>query len=204
MVRGGFGHVPGGADAEIFTGGSGSTEQFVFIENVAKIELSPEAVAAGLILLPADDGDNPPDLGFDLDQVVETDRDQLINETGLLITNGASPTALNNVFLNLDDSLVEVSAKPQEVIVVGNVFQHADGPVVGQYPNSSAMGMMTSTLRCRLRNRHLQYPEAKNFQPADGSRLIDSSVNSVVERSAVVVLKNSIGLAPSNILTPIT
>ena len=198
---GGFGHVPGGADAEIFTGGSGSTEQFVFIENVAKIELSPEAVAAGLILLPADDGDNPPDLGFDLDQVVETDRDQLINETGLLITNGASPTALNNVFLNLDDSLVEVSAKPQEVIVVGNVFQHADGPVVGQYPNSSN-GNDDFNITLSVAEPALQYPEAKNFQPADGSRLIDSSVNSVVERSAVVVLKNSIGLAPSNILTP--
>ena len=190
---GGFGHVPGGADAEIFTGGSGSTEQFVFIENVAKIELSPEAVAAGLILLPADDGD--------IDQVVETDRDQLINETGLLITNGASPTALSNVFLNLDDSLVEVSAKPQEVIVVGNVFQHADGPVGGQYPNSSN-GNDDFNITLSVAEPALQYPEAKNFQPADGSRLIDSSVNSVVERSAVVVLKNSIGIAPSNILAP--
>ncbi len=193
---GGFGHIPSGnAGAEIFTAASGSTEQWVFIENVAKIELSPEAIAAGLQLTPIDDGDD--------DLVVEDDVDQLIKETGLLITAGASPTALNNVFLNLDDSLVEVASKPQEVIVVGNVFQYAEGPVIGQFPNSTgANGNDDFNITLGTEEPALAYPEANNFQPAEGARLIDSSVNSVVERSSVVLLKNSIGLSPSNIVAP--
>jgi hypothetical protein len=198
----GFGHIPSGdAGAEIFTAASGSTEQWVFIENVAKIELSPEAIAAGLQLTPIDDGDPPG--AFDADRVVEDDVDQLITETGLLITAGASPTALNNVFLNLDDSLVEVASKPQEVIVVGNVFQYAEGSVFGQFPNSTgANGNDDFNITLGTEEPALAYPEANNFQPAEGARLIDSSVNSVVERSSVVLLKNSIGLSPSNIVAP--
>ena len=201
---GGFGHIPSGdAGAEIFTAASGSTEQWVFIENVAKIELSPEAVAAGLQLTPIDDGDPPAEVPVDADRVVEDDVDQLIKETGLLITAGASPTALNNVFVNLDDSLVEVASKPQEVIVVGNVFQYAEGPVFGQFPNSSgANGNDDFNITLGNEEAALAYPEANNFQPAEAARLIDSSVNSVVERSSVVVLKNSIGLSGSNILAP--
>ncbi len=196
---GGFGHVPG-EGADIFSNASGSTEQWVFIENVAKIELSPEAIAAGLTLTPIDDD---PASGVDLDNIVENDVDQIIRETGLLITNGASPTALNNVFLNLDDSLVEIASKPQEVIVVGNVFQHAEGPVLGQFPNSTgANGNDDFNITLEDNEVALQYPEANNFQPAEGSRLIDSSVNSVVERSAVAALKSSVGLSPSNILAP--
>ena len=196
---GGFGHIPG-TGAEVFPNASGSTEQFVFIENVAKIELSPEAIAAGLTLTPIDDD---PAYGVDADTIVENDVDQIIRETGLLITNGASPTALNNVFLNLDDSLVEIASKPQEVIVVGNVFQHAEGSVFGQFPNSTGSNG-NDDFNITLTNAEiaLQYPEANNFQPAEGSRLIDSSVNSVVERSAIVGLKNSVGLPPSNILAP--
>ncbi|OUX51604.1 MAG: hypothetical protein CBE43_02735, partial [Rhodopirellula sp. TMED283] len=198
---GGFGHVPEGA-AETFSGASGSTEQYVLIENVAKIELSPEAIAAGLRLAPIDDGD-PQNGLFDFDRIVEGDADQIIKETGLLITSGASPTALNNVFLNLDDSLVEIASKPQEVIVVGNVFQHAEGPVDGQFPNATGSNG-NDDFNITLGNDEvaLQYPEANNFQPAEGSRLIDSSVNSVVERSDMAALKNSVGLAPSNILAP--
>ena len=192
---GGFGHVPQ-SEAEIFNAASGSTEQWVFIENVAKIELSPEAVAAGLTLTPIDNG-------LDLDTIVENDVDQIIRETGLLITNGASPTALNNVFLNLDDSLVEIASKPQEVIVVGNVFQHAEGSVAGQFPNSTgANGNDDFNITLGLDEVALEYPEGNDFQPAAGSRLIDSSVNSVLERSAMAAVKNSAGLSPSNILAP--
>ena len=204
---GGFGHVPsGGAGAEIFTAATGSTEQWVFIENVAKIELSPEAVAAGLSLTPIDDGD--PDVNGDADRVVEDDVDQLITETGLLITAGASPTALNNVFLNLDDSLVEVASKPQEVIVVGNVFQYAEGSVFGQFPNSGN-GNDDFNITLESEEAALAYPEANNFQPAEAARLIDSSVNSVVERSSVdpgetpyILTKSAVGLPASNILAP--
>ena len=204
---GGFGHVPSGdLGAEIFTDATGSTEQWVFIENVAKIELSPEAVAAGLSLTPIDDGD--PDVNGDADRVVEDDVDQLITETGLLITAGASPTALNNVFLNLDDSLVEVASKPQEVIVVGNVFQYAEGSVFGQFPNSGN-GNDDFNITLESEEAALAYPEANNFQPAEAARLIDSSVNSVVERSSVdpgetpyILTKSAVGLPASNILAP--
>ncbi|MGB7323435.1 MAG: peptidase, partial [Rubripirellula sp.] len=102
----------------------GSTEQYVLIERVAEFTLSPEAIAAGLRL----------------DPQPGRDTDQLINETGVMVAGGASPTLLNNVFLNLHESVVmeetrlygfgqaargsDQHPKPMEVIVVSSVFQH--------------------------------------------------------------------------------
>ena len=98
----------------------GSTELYALIENVARIELSQAARDAGLRL----------------DPIAGEDADQLLNETGVMIAGGASPTILNNVFMNLHEAVAVESTtgllgvgpgrshpKPSEVVVVGNVFQ---------------------------------------------------------------------------------
>ena len=198
----------------------GSTEQYVMLGRVANVELDQGLIDAGLALDPAP--------GLDIDQ--------LINESGVVVAGGASPTLLNNVFLNLHESVVaeetrflgfgednrgaDQHRKPQEVIVVASAFQH-DEPTPTQFNDETFfLGLRDfglTTLRAPsnvnggtddfnivLGNNDtaVQYAEAANFQPDIDSLLIDSSVSSLVERDALVNLKNSLGLPISNILTP--
>ncbi|MCM2374200.1 dockerin type I domain-containing protein [Aporhodopirellula aestuarii] len=120
------------------TDGFASTELYVLFENIAEIELSPQAMAAGLKLSTNDfrpNSDNNNRVEF------AENADQLIAESGIWVTGGASPTLLNNVLSNLHQSIlvdetnffgfgkrVRVAGndfiKPQEVVVNGNVFQH--------------------------------------------------------------------------------
>ncbi|QDV42647.1 hypothetical protein Enr13x_24960 [Stieleria neptunia] len=198
------------------TAGSGTTENYVFVENAAKIELSPEAIAAGLRLDPAP--------GFDIDQV--------INETGIMVTAGASPAILNNVLLNLHESVVveethspgfsavggDQQVKPMEVVVVGSVFQHdePEAPVFTDAPlvivghttdaNKGPSNVNGGTDDFNLTNVDdavtLVNPGGDNFLPAPFSSVIDSNVDSLRERSALSSLRESIGLPISNVLAP--
>ncbi len=217
----GFGHNRSfTAPISNLSDGAGTTEQYVFVEKVAEIEISAAAAAAGL----------------SLDPQPGRDTDQLINETGVMVAGGASPTLLNNVFLNLHESLVreetrqlgfgpdnrgpDQQPKPMEVIVVGSVFQHDEtaltqfnadmvhfalrdsGITTLRAPSNVNGGTDDFNLTLGNVDQALQYPEGNNFQPDFQSVLIDSSVNSLVERSALVNLKNSVGLPISNIVAP--
>lgn len=140
---GGFGHnrkengeqdvVPGGT----LTDGDGTTELYVLWENIAGIELSPEAIAAGLKLTP--DSTKPE---------YSQESDQLLAETGILIAGGSSSTLLNNVIVNTHQGIVSEESsyygfgqrvvnnsdefiKPQNVVLAGNVFQN-DEPLNNQ------------------------------------------------------------------------
>ncbi|TVP99517.1 MAG: hypothetical protein EA381_09680 [Planctomycetaceae bacterium] len=108
--------------------GAGTSELYALVKNAARIELSPAARAAGLRLTP--DQATP---------AFATQADQLLAETGVLITQGASPTLVNNVFINLHQSIVADETNPagfgqaaqvnffyksQDVIVTGNAFQY--------------------------------------------------------------------------------
>ena len=114
---GGFGHN------RATTPGAGSTELYTLIENVADVRIIDSNGGA-----------------LRLDPIAGRDTDQLLNETGILITGGASPTILNNVLLNLHESIVaeetqalgfgrgaDQQPRPMDVIVAGNVFQHQSG-----------------------------------------------------------------------------
>ena len=196
---------------------NGTTEQYVLLENIAKIELSPEAIAAGLTLDPAP--------GFDTDQI--------INETGVMVTSGASPAILNNVFVNLHESVVvaesrangfgsaspDQQSKPMEVVVVGSVFQYDEGvPHVHQSKLRESVGLTTST-NVGPSNINggtddfnvitpddadtLVNPAGDNFLPAAFSPAIDSNIDSLIERSAFASLKQSVGIPISNVLAPL-
>ncbi len=211
----GFGHNKSG-------GGNGTTELYAFIENVARIELSEAAIAAGLTL----------------DPVAGEDADQLLNETGIMIAGGSSPTILNNVFMNLHEAVAVERTngllglesfgsslshpKPSEVIVVGNIFQ--DVYLASRADNTAAQdtlgvnhfsltGFFDGTSNVNGGNDDfnltllpsdlsLQHPEANNFQPAYGSVIIDSSVNSLIERDGYVTVREAVGLGVTNVLAP--
>ena len=196
----------------------GSTELYTLINNVSAIELSPAAIAAGL----------------KLDPIAGEDADQLLNETGVMITGGASPTVLNNVFMNLHEAVAVESSngllglspgrqhvKPMEVIVVGNVFQdnflddatetNAQSTIgvrhrslTGSFNGTSNVNGGSDDFNVTLNSSDLslQHPEANNFQPAYGSVIIDSSVNSLTERDQYAEVRISAGLGVTNILAP--
>ncbi|TWU18034.1 hypothetical protein Poly21_01890 [Allorhodopirellula heiligendammensis] len=122
--------------ANSLTDGFATTELYVLFNNAAEIELSPEAIAAGLKLT-TNDYRSPNNNRVDFAE----NSDQLIIESGIWVTGGASPTIMNNVLSNLHQSIavdetnffgfgkrVQVAGddyvKPQEVIVNGNVFQY--------------------------------------------------------------------------------
>ncbi|TWU47287.1 hypothetical protein Poly51_50860 [Rubripirellula tenax] len=128
-----FGHnrtlaqVGSGGFAGTSTLGSGVSELYVLVERAANITISPEAAAAGLRLDPAE--------GLNIDQ--------LLPETGILLTGGSSGTVVNNVFSNLHQGFVDeyatftgffnvtnnnpnVHPKPAISVVTANVFQHIE------------------------------------------------------------------------------
>ncbi len=142
----GFGHDrrESGDDLDIvpdgtFTDSRGTTEIYVLIENAAKIELSPEARAAGLKLGP----DNARDANGDLlNGEYATESDQVLIENGILISSGASAAILDNVVVNAHQSIVQeessvfgfggridelnqdLSVKKGQVVATGNAYQY--------------------------------------------------------------------------------
>ncbi|MGB7329055.1 MAG: tandem-95 repeat protein [Rubripirellula sp.] len=128
-----FGHnrtlaqVGSGGFVGTSTLGSGVSELYTLVERAANITISPEAAAAGLRLDPAG--------GLNIDQ--------LLPETGVLLTGGSSGTVVNNVFSNLHQGVVDEYATPTGffpvsnsnpnvhpkqaiTIVTANVFQHIE------------------------------------------------------------------------------
>ncbi|QEG01721.1 Thermophilic serine proteinase precursor [Stieleria maiorica] len=143
----GFGHdrresgsldiVPNGT----FTDSRGTNELYVLIDNAAKIELSPEARAAGLKLGP----DNSRLANGDLrNSEFATESDQLLAEQGIYVGSGVSASILNNVVVNTHQSMVkeessvfgfggridaqnpDISIKQGNVVAAGNAFQYDD------------------------------------------------------------------------------
>ena len=138
----------------------GTTELYVLLENIDSVTLSPEAIAAGLGLDPRP--------GFNTDQILP--------QTGVLLTGGSSATVANTVFSNLTESLVVAETnevgfgseddirldnlfyKPSEVIVTANVFQNDEpdenaivarnrvGAISDERGNTISQGLTTDAL----------------------------------------------------------
>ncbi|MDF1840178.1 MAG: tandem-95 repeat protein [Rubripirellula sp.] len=199
------------------------TELYVLFQNIASIELSPAARAAGLTLSP--DAAKP--------QFAQNS-DQLIAEAGIWVTSGASPTVLNNAISNVHQSmLVEESnflgfgkrvsvfgdefIKQQEVFLTGTAFQHdeernseirsdAHWQIETSLSTDEVIGATnvaddSDDFNFTLRNTDPLFVNAagNNFLP-NKSVLIDSAINSVDERDSMQVVKNAVGLPMSNVL----
>ncbi|MCC9644859.1 pre-peptidase C-terminal domain-containing protein [Rhodopirellula sp. JC740] len=125
----GFGHdrtseVDSLGFAGTTTSGLGTTELYLLVQNAAKIEI-----------IPPEGGTTP--LRIDPQPGVELD--QLLPETGVMLTGGSSATLINNVLANLNQSVVveetmpfgfsdpnnpDQHIKPADVVVTNNLFQH--------------------------------------------------------------------------------
>ncbi len=193
---------------------NGSSELHVWVRNAVRIDISQAT-------------------GVRLDPAPGMNADQLIPQTGIMVTGGASPTVMNNVVLNTHGGLVkEVSRsavgfgnttvdlhpKEMEVIVVGNIFQGIDnrvdsfrqvpvrlnGSPVGFERGPSNINVTQDDFNFTLSNdlRLLMNAEAGNYLPAPNSPVIDSSIDSLLERDLYGAFKAAIGLGPSPILAP--
>ncbi len=217
-------------NASIISGGlsdgAGTSELYVLIGKAARVELSPEARAAGLKLTP--------------DQTTPTfasEADQLLLEHGVLITQGASPTLVNNVFVNLHQSVVGEEAntlgfgnaaavnqfyKTQQIVVTGNAFQYDEprnttiradvfspftalvngNPGITNGPSNINGGNTDFNFIAPDAIGLLANPAGDRFTPASNSPVIDSAINSLGERDTFGALKQSVGISISNILAP--
>jgi len=114
---------------------------------------------------------------------------------GIDVTDSASPTILNNIIANasngirIDASSATLSSPP---VVGANLFSgNTANGTTGSNPIFLAA---TDPLFVNPANR--------NFYLAAGSQAIDSSLNSLAERSAFKTTKNDVGIPDSPILAP--
>ncbi len=212
--------LPGYGHDNANSPGSGTSELYSFIRNVAHIEISAAATAAGLRLTP--------------DQTTPqwaSEANQLLAETGVLITQGSSSTVLNNVFINLHKSMVGEETnfagfgnvpnqfyKAQTIVVTGNTFQYDEprttniraqvtsptstggNPGIPTGPSNINGGTTDFNQTAPTNVSLVENAGGDRFLPGSGSLIIDNAVDSLVEREAFAALKRSVGIPISNIL----
>ncbi len=213
----GIGHDRTGSGALSNTSrGDGTTERFVVIQNAAYVQSN------GTIRVDPDFDSN-------------NNLDQLLPETGILVTQGATPTLMNNVFVNVQTPIVReetrvsnpgnpigsqnpvafntgtnVAPKTSEVIIGGSIYQYVETRAA---LNRSGFGIEASPTN--LPNTGLDFnttvpsgvqifvdAQGSQFLPASNSPLIDSSLDSLEERSAIKTVKQAMGIALSPVKAP--
>jgi|GEM_PF-1219467 len=200
----GFGHdrtMSGGFGT---AGGDGTTEKFVVIRNAYAISSSRNRRING--------------------EQNTNNLNQIIPESGIVVSSGASPTLMNNTFINVSSPIVQerpswgntivgavASARPSAVVVGGNTYQYFDGAK----PDSNLTWGVIEAVPTNVPNTNTDFNfvagvteqllagfPGNNFIPASGSQVIDSSIDSLPEREGFRAVKGAIGVAPSPILAP--
>jgi hypothetical protein len=114
--------------------------------------------------------------------------------TGIRVENSASPTLLNNILVNSVEG-ISVSANSSTTVIGGTLYQgnsnNVVGAGVGQFAIQSSINIPLFT------NLGTQ-----NLYPVPGAPSIDSSIDSLLDRSALLTVKQPLGLAPSPIIAP--
>jgi parallel beta-helix repeat protein len=114
--------------------------------------------------------------------------------TGIQVGGNVSPTIINNVLVNNSVGL-SIAASSQSTVVGATLYQNntqnVTGGTAGQFPTFVA------------NNLPLFVNPAKGIlYPARESRVIDSSIDSLEDRSALVAVKQPLGLPTSPIIAP--
>ncbi|MCA9125525.1 MAG: tandem-95 repeat protein [Planctomycetales bacterium] len=192
--------------------GDGASEKFVVINNAAWID------GNGTIIVDPDDDAN-------------NNLDQLLPETGILASRGASPTILNNAFFNLQTPIINeesrvddntfayapygsdnpnIVSKPGQVVIGGSIYQY-DEPAVANVRFGTGIENGPTNVPNTSFDFNYDIPDgvrlftnvqAGQYLPAAGSPLIDSAIDSVNERPSLADVKSAMGLALSPIIAP--
>jgi hypothetical protein len=112
---------------------------------------------------------------------------------GVLITNNASPTLLNNAIVNTATSISVVNSATGEI--EANLFQgNSSNPVIG---NNSLVNVAASSSSMFVN------AAKNNFYPASGSPLIDSSRSVYNDRAEYIAVTGVLGIPKSPIVAPL-
>ncbi|MFM8570667.1 MAG: GEVED domain-containing protein [Pirellula sp.] len=114
--------------------------------------------------------------------------------TGIRVGANASPTLLNNIVAN-NTTGISIASSSTSTVIGGTLYQrnttNTTGATVGQFPIqvASTTPLFTDAVD-------------GNLYPVPGSAAIDSSIDSLVDRAALLAVKQPLGLAPSPIIAP--
>lgn len=119
--------------------------------------------------------------------------------TGILVTENASPTILNNILSELVTG-ISVDLSSNTSVLGGNLYKHN---VTNSVLNGAAENFVlsladTDPLFLNLATRNFYLAPAVPGLPT----AIDSSVNSLVDRASMTTITGPMGIAPSPILAP--
>jgi len=177
--------------APVTATGQGTTEKYVIVRNAYSIVWNNRRIEG------AQTGTN-----------LQT----LLPESGILVTGGASPTLMNNVFFNVQTPIVQErsGSRPSAVVVTGNTYQHFDGT-----QPQARLGVAIEAAPTNVPNTGIDFNQSaggtenlfvnvpgSNLLPNGQSRIIDSAIDSLPEREGFRSVKQAIGISPSPILSP--
>lgn len=121
------------------------------------------------------------------------------NDDGILVSDNASPTLLNNIVANFARG-INVSANSQTTVLGGNLYK---GNVINSNFGLGASAIVLGPTASNPVDEPLFINAGKgNFYLEEGSKAIDSSVDSLADRSELVTLRNPLGIPQSPILAP--
>lgn len=192
--------------------GDGTSERFIKISNAAWIN------GNGSIIV-------------DPDQVANNNLDQLLPETGVLASRGASPTVLNNVFFNVQTPVINeesrtnlntgiaapygspnpnVVTKPGQVVLGGSVYQYYETASSNSRFSTGIEASPTNIPNTALDQnvdvasgvRLFVNAQAGEYLPAAGSPIIDTAINKLDGRPSLAVIASALGLPQSDVLAP--
>ncbi|MFN6162612.1 MAG: GEVED domain-containing protein [Planctomycetota bacterium] len=114
--------------------------------------------------------------------------------TGVRVQNSASPTLLNNIVVNSVEG-INVSGNSSSTVIGGTLYQanttNTVGTTEGQFPIVAGANVPLFT-----------NVGTQNLYPLPGAPSIDASIDSLLDRSAMLTVKQPLGLAPSPIIAP--
>lgn len=115
---------------------------------------------------------------------------------GISISGGSSPTLLNNVIANAETG-ISLTGDNGGFISGGNsYYKNTNNTDTGVSLGQSAQVLTTS-------ESVFVDPANFVFAPASGSRIIDSSIDSLPDRASLTTVRNALGISPSPVLAPI-
>ncbi len=117
---------------------------------------------------------------------------------GIVVTNNAAPTLLNNVIANTETGLTIDPTSSVLSIVGGTSFYRND--TNAQSSQTQPLGQFSQQLPAALD----LFVDPKNFvfTPRAGVPIIDASIDSLEDRTSLVTVRSAIGLPPSPIIAP--
>jgi hypothetical protein len=119
--------------------------------------------------------------------------------TGITVTDNAAPTVMNNLFANLatgvavDASSLRDAANNERTVVLHSAFFNTAAPVTGATPRFSVPTLTSNPFTDASK---------RNFYLLPGTAAIDTSLDSLQDRTEFVVVKSPLGVPATPIRAP--